>query len=138
MSLDEVVEWLKSKGFNQDIHDNFIGNFSLFLATYVEPDFFLQNKKSQAMYCSNSMSTSSNLKSASWHLENMCTLPTLLPTFLAPLASRIQTTKTHLNNRSGATVVAMGVGLGIALSPIPSSNEEAFHALRGPIRQDIT
>jgi len=97
-SLDEVVEWLKSKGFDQDVCDKFIGNFSLFLAPYVEPYFFLQNKKSQAMYCSNSMSTSSNPKSVSWHLENVCASPMLLPTFVAPLPSSTRTIKTYPNN----------------------------------------
>ena len=85
-SLDEVVEWLTSKGFNQDICNKFIGNFFLFLTTYMEPYVFLQNKKSQAMCPLNLMSISSNPKSTSWqsamcaHRQQQRRPPTIEPT----------------------------------------------------------
>jgi len=51
-SVEEVVDWLKSKGFDQDVCDKFIGEYiTFYLAKIFKkfPSFYKQNKKSQGM-----------------------------------------------------------------------------------------
>lgn len=64
-SVDEVVEWLQFKGFDQGVCDKFIGAYSEFTqCVIVALTFYLQSKRLLEMFSWSSMPTSSRVKLA--------------------------------------------------------------------------
>lgn len=57
-SVEEVVEWLKSRGFDQDVCDKFTGMLLLYLCSFCMTNLVLQNKRLQEMFSLSSTSTS--------------------------------------------------------------------------------
>lgn len=69
-SLEQVVEWLKGKGFDQDVCDKFVGTLAFFYFMSQLDDGYLQNKRLLEMCFLISMPTCSRRKSELWLMEN--------------------------------------------------------------------
>lgn len=68
-SVEQVIEWLKGKGFDQDVCDKFVGTLAFFIIKQLD-DGYLQNKKSLEMCFLISMPMCSRQRSESWLMEN--------------------------------------------------------------------